>query len=363
MARKKAQLETATTDATEGAIANKENEGLSQGQIVRRRFVRHRAAMISIVVLFSIIIFVFSALDFKLGFIKWKGWWDYSYKDLPPLADCSGGTVGCPSLDLLPSPVDGDGFGFRPHPFGQDDIGRDYFALVMRGAQRSLTVMFIIGLLATTLGTVIGSIAGFYRGRVDGAIMRFYDFFITIPTIIVAALIGFRYGTLGAVPLAIMLGLFGWVGPVRVIRAEFLTLREREFVDAARVAGASNRRIIFKHILPNVTGIIVVFGTLSLSGAILLETGLSYLGFGVVAPDVSLGLIISTYQDAFNTRPWLFWYPGLFIIAIALSINFIGDGLRDAFDPRQKRKITRKDREQARTLKKAAQETPETAGV
>jgi ABC-type dipeptide/oligopeptide/nickel transport system permease subunit len=354
MARKNETLEHASTDAAEGAIANKENEGLSQGQIVRRRFVRHRAAMISVFVLSTLVTFVFSALDFKLGFLKWSGWWDFSYKDLSPLADCPGGTVGCPSLDVFPAAIDGDGFGFRPHPFGQDDIGRDYFSLVMRGTQRSLTVMVIIGTLATTLGTIIGSIAGYYRGRVDGFIMRFYDFFITIPTIIVAAVIGFRYGALGAVPLAIMLGLFGWVGPVRLVRAEFFTLREREFVDAARVAGASNRRIIFKHILPNVTGIIVVLGTLSLSGAILLETGLSYLGFGVVSPDVSLGLIINTYQDAFNTRPWLFWYPGLFIITIALSINFIGDGLRDAFDPRQKRRITKKDREAAKAAKAAA---------
>jgi peptide/nickel transport system permease protein len=121
-----------------------------------------------------------------------------------------------------------------------------------------------------------------------------------------------------------------------------------EFVDGARVAGASTRRIIFKHILPNAIGVIIVSVTLLLSGAILLETSLSYLGFGVVPPDVSLGLLISTYQDAFSTRPWLFWYPGFFIVSIALSINFIGDGLRDAFDPRQRRKISKKEKKQAR---------------
>jgi peptide/nickel transport system permease protein len=137
-----------------------------------------------------------------------------------------------------------------------------------------------------------------------------------------------------------------------LVRGEFLTLREREFVDAARVAGASNRRIIFKHILPNAVGVIIVSVTLLMSGAILLETALSYLGFGVVAPDVSLGVLISRYQEAFSTRPWLFWYPGIFIVAIALSINFIGDGLRDAFDPRQRRKITRKDRQQARVMQR-----------
>ena len=130
----------------------------------------------------------------------------------------------------------------------------------------------------------------------------------------------------------------------RLVRGEFLSLREREFVDAARVAGASNNRIIFKHILPNAVGVIVVSVTLLMSGAILLETALSYLGFGVIPPDVSLGLLISTYQDSFTTRPYLFWWPGITIITIALSINFIGDGLRDAFDPRQRRKVTLKER-------------------
>jgi peptide/nickel transport system permease protein len=124
-------------------------------------------------------------------------------------------------------------------------------------------------------------------------------------------------------------------------------------VDAARVAGASTRRIIFKHILPNAVGVIIVSVTLLLSGAILLETALSYLGFGVVRPDVSLGLLISEYQDAFSTRPWLFWYPGFFIVSIALSINFIGDGLRDAFDPRQRRRISKKDKRNAKKIERS----------
>jgi peptide/nickel transport system permease protein len=119
------------------------------------------------------------------------------------------------------------------------------------------------------------------------------------------------------------------------------------------VAGASNRRIIFKHILPNAVGVIIVSVTLLMSGAIILESALSYLGFGVVSPDVSLGSLISQYQDSFTTRPWLFWWPGVIIITIALCINFIGDGLRDAFDPRQRRRISRKEREQAKTAEKA----------
>ena len=123
----------------------------------------------------------------------------------------------------------------------------------------------------------------------------------------------------------------------RLVRGEFLALREREFVDAARVAGASDARIMFRHILPNAVGVIIVNATLVMASAILLETALSYLGFGINPPDVSLGNLISEYQSAFATRPWLFWWPGLFIVSIALCINFIGDGLRDAFDPRQRR--------------------------
>jgi peptide/nickel transport system permease protein len=205
-------------------------------------------------------------------------------------------------------------------------------------------VAFVIGIIGGVLGTVIGAIAGYYRGMVEAVLMRLVDFVITVPAIIIGSVIGFRYGNLGAGFLAIYLGLFAWTGLSRLVRAEFLKLREMEFVDAARVAGASNRRIIFKHILPNAVGIIIVSVTLLMSSAILLETALSYIGFGVVAPDVSLGLLISTYQDSFTSRPYLFWWPGFFIISIALSINFIGDGLRDAFDPRQRRRVSRKER-------------------
>lgn len=351
MARKAKQAQSsAEAMSGENAIANKEVEGLSQGQIVRRRFFRHRAAVISLITILSIVIFVFTALDFRLfGVWRIHGWWKWTTEDLPELrvGDCPGGTVGCPTISLRPKFLGGEGIGLGTHPFGQDDIGHDFFALVMKGAQRSLSVMVVIGFLGGTLGTVIGSISGFYRGKIDAILMRLVDFMITIPAILIGSVIGYHYGNLGAIFLAFYLGLFAWTGLSRLVRGEFLTLREREFVDAARVAGASNRRIIFKHILPNAVGVIIVSVTLLMSGAILVETALSYLGFGVVPPDVSLGLLISQYQDSFTTRPWLFWYPGLFIIAIALSINFIGDGLRDAFDPRQRRRISKNERQES----------------
>jgi peptide/nickel transport system permease protein len=336
-------------------IFDKETAGLSQGQIVRKRFVRHRAAMASVMALISIFLFVFSAIPTNFGPVSWEGWWKHNPTELLELRyeGCPEGIVGCPTLDAIPF-IDGDGMMMGENPFGQDDIGRDYFALVMSGTQRSIIIMLIIGSVGATLGTIIGSVSGFFRGWVDSALMRFTDFIITIPTIVIGSVIGFHFGNLGIVFLGFFLGLFAWTGLSRLVRGEFLSLREREFVDAARVAGASNRRIIFKHILPNAVGVIIVSVTLLMSGAILLETALSYLGFGVVPPDVSLGLLVSQFQESFSTRPWLFWWPGFFIISIALSINFIGDGLRDAFDPRQRRRISRKERQSAKVAAKAA---------
>jgi ABC-type dipeptide/oligopeptide/nickel transport system permease subunit len=349
---------TSTVDKNENEIASIQTAGLSQRQIVIKRFISHKAAMVSLVTLISTFILVYTAMGLRVGFgsigFTIPGWWPYDVTQIDPegalASTCNGGVLGCPTLDLVPSWFDGDGVAFGNHPFGTDIIGTDYFALVMRGAQQSIMVMLIVGILGIAIGTVIGAIAGFYGGWVDAILMRLTDMFLVTPTLVIGAVIGFRFGNLGVVPLAVMLGFFAWMGLARFVRTEFLTLREREFVDAARVAGASNRRIIFKHILPNAMGIIIVVGTLLLSGAILAETSLSYLGFGVRPPDVSLGLLISEYQGSFGISPWLFWWPGTLIVVIALSVNFIGDGLRDAFDPRQRRHISMKERKLAKEV-------------
>jgi len=359
MAKKNKSMTSA--EVASGDIAQRETEGLSQGQIIRKRFVRHKAAMISLVFLVFIILFVYTASGIHLGSeaepINIMGWWPLWITDIDPegaiMATCNNGVTGCPTLDIFPEFIDGTGMQIGAHPFGTDIIGTDYFALVMRGAEQSIMVMLIVGGLGVALGTAIGAIAGFYGGMVDAVLMRLTDMFLVTPTIVIGAVIGFRFGNLGVIPLALMLGFFAWMGLARFVRTEFLTLREREFVDAARVAGASDRRIIFKHILPNAIGVIIVSGTLLMSGAILTESALSYLGFGVSAPDVSLGLLISRYQDSFSISPWLFWWPGAIIVSIALCVNFIGDGLRDAFDPRQRRRITKKDRLEAKESLKA----------
>jgi peptide/nickel transport system permease protein len=317
-------------------------QGVSQGTLIRRRFLKHRGAVIGVVVLILVILVSFSSVgtvfggtgklivdasgSFAIDGIRIPGWWKYNWYENYDLLTVG----GTPTLTFFPPSL-------GEHPFGQDTLGKDIFARVMRGIQQSVTVMFVIGLITTALGVLVGAIAGYFRGWIDAVLMRLTDVIIIIPVLILGAVVGQAFGGGSALFLAFFLGLFLWTGLSRLVRAEFLSLREREFVEAARVAGAGPARIIFRHILPNAIGVIIVNTTLLMSSAILLETSLSYLGFGITAPDISLGQIISEYQEAFSTRPWLFWWPGFFIIIIALAINFIGDGLRDAFDPRQRR--------------------------
>jgi peptide/nickel transport system permease protein len=253
-----------------------------------------------------------------------------------------------------------------PYLLGADNQGRDVAARLLYGGTNTLLIGFSAAALTLIVATLVGVIAGYSGKIIDSVISRVLDviwafpvYLLSISLSVVLLTSGFKWGPLsleaGSLYLPIVIiGLVYVPYVARPIRGQVLALREREFVDAARVAGASDRRIIFKHILPNAIGVIIVAGTLLMSGAILTESALSYLGFGVRSPDVSLGLLISKYQDVFSVSPWLFWWPGLFIISIALCVNFIGDGLRDAYDPRQKRRISLKERLQAREMKAKA---------
>lgn len=313
------QTDEAHAYSVEDVLDQTTDKSYSQGQLVMRRFLRHKAAMVSLVLLLGIL--VLSVTSIGVGPIP--GWWGKNYVTPYPAALPG----GAPTFSLFP-------FRIGEHPFGQDTIGKDYFALVMRGAQVSLFIAFTVGTVATLIGTTIGSVAGYFRGITESILMRFTDLLIILPLLVIAAVFGRTFGS--NVPLmALMIGLISWTGLARLVRAEVLSLREREFIAAARAIGTPSVTIIGRHILPNALGTIVVNATLSISAAILVETAISFLGFGVRPPDTSLGLLIQTYQSTLTTRPWLFWWPGIFILGIALCVNFIGDGLRDAFDPRQ----------------------------
>ncbi|SEE97219.1 ABC transporter permease [Ruania alba] len=340
-------------EQAENAIELKAVEGKSQGKIVLERFFRHRGAIIGLVVLIMIALLAITSIGFPVFGWYVGGWWKWNAAETMALAN-PGGT---PTLTM---PWSEAGFAIGDHPFGQDGIGRDIFARTMKGVQTSLVIMVVVGAVATLIGVLVGALSGFFRGFTDTLLMRITDLFITMPLLVIGAVLGKLVSSPSAVLLALMLGVISWTTLARLVRGDFLSLREREFVDAARVAGASNSRIIFKHILPNAMGVIIVTVTLLMSAAILLETALSYLGFGIRDPNISLGKMISDYQSSFGTRPWLFWWPGLFIITIVLCINFVGDGLRDAFDPRQKqlpsaRKMARASRREHQSSSATAQ--------
>ena len=279
---------------------------MTQGQLVRRRFLRHRAAMTSLTILLVFIVFVYVA-PFFLGY---------------SLTNLSAGSYEDPS---------------SAHVFGTDQVGADVFSLVMKGSQFSLQIGLIAALISTVVGVLLGTTAGYLRRGTDTAVSRVTDLFLVVPLQAVAAiLIAGLGGSWWLVGL--ILGFFLWMPIARVTRAEALALSQREFIEAARASGATTWRIVPKHLVPNMIGTIVVNATLTLALAVLVEAALSFIGLGVQIPDTSLGLVLNQNYTQLATRPWLFWAPFVAIVLISLTINFIGDGLRDAFDPRQTRR-------------------------
>jgi peptide/nickel transport system permease protein len=226
------------------------------------------------------------------------------------------------------------GPGTNGHPLGTDTIGRDLLALMMRGIQRStfISVTFIV--IAGVLGVLIGALAGYFGRYVDNILMRIVDVILTIPVLVLIIVIAANYPEARSpLGIALFIALFGWMDLSRIVRGQFLSLREKEYVEAAHALGASNRRIILKHLIPNSVGQIIVWATLGTAIAVIIEASLSFLGYGVQGSDTSLGRLVAEGAAAAESRPWLFYFPGLAILAIVLSINLIGDGIRDAFDP------------------------------
>ncbi|SED58126.1 peptide/nickel transport system permease protein [Amycolatopsis tolypomycina] len=296
--------ETASLDGTLPPEALPEPR--SQGKLVLRKFLHHKLAMAStavlvLIILLSIILPIF---------------WKHSYEDssFPSFAKPSG-----------------------EFPLGTTQVGKDMVSQILRGTQFSLLIALTVSILSTVIGVVLGALAGYLRRFTDSAVSRVTDLFLIIPQIAAAAILAKVFGSGSWYIVALVLAAFGWMQIARITRAEAMSLSQREFVDAARASGAGTFRIIFKHLVPNMVGSITVNATLAVAQAVLAEAALSFIGLGVQLPDTSLGRVILENYAQLQTRPALFFGPFIVLVLISLTINFIGDGLRDAFDPRQRR--------------------------
>ena len=221
----------------------------------------------------------------------------------------------------------------KEHPLGTDELGRDLLSRIIWGSRVSLKVGFIAVGIAITAGIIIGAISGFYGGLVDTILMRFVDIMLAFPTFfLILAVISILEQSIFTI--MVVIGLTNWMDVARLVRAEFLSLKEKDFVSAAKAVGASDKRLIFRHILPNALSPVFVAATFGVAGAILIESGLSFLGLGVQPPEPSWGNILTAGKDNIEVAWWLSLYPGLAILITVLSYNLVGEGLRDALDPR-----------------------------
>ncbi|HNE70228.1 MAG TPA: ABC transporter permease [Anaerolineales bacterium] len=281
----------------------------SMGRIVLRRFFKHKLAGIAIgILLILILVAAFAGLN--------------SHN---PLEQNPTNSFATPNATNW---------------FGTDELGRDVLSRIMYGGRVSLAVGLLSTLLSILLGITVGALSGYFGGWLDSTLMRVTDAFLTFPTIFVLIILGafLREQQLFILQnsifvVIIIIAALSWMWPARLVRGLFLVLREKEFVTASRALGGSDFRIIVQHILPNCMGPILVSGTLQMASAIITESGLSYLGFGVQPPTPTWGSILSTAQNQIFRAPWLGFFPGFMIFITVMAINYIGDGLRDAFDP------------------------------
>jgi peptide/nickel transport system permease protein len=246
-------------------------------------------------------------------------------KLLPPLAPA--GADGLPA-DLVPV--------FGRYLLGTDDLGRDVFARMLQGSFVSLSIGFVAVSIELAIGLLLGGIAGFYGGRVDALIMRFTDVMLCFPTFfLILTVVALLPPSIWNI--MVVIGATSWMGTCRFVRAELMALREQDFVRAARALGLSDARVIFRHMIPNAIAPVLVSATIAVASAILTESALSYLGFGVQPPNASWGNILSDGRTFLFDAPWLFVVPGVAILLVVLAFNLVGEGLRDALNPRLRR--------------------------
>lgn len=276
---------------------------LTRGQLVRRRFMRNKLAVFGLCNL--IFMFLLAFLGPYLSKHKWDDL-DFMYLLQPPS---------------------------REHWFGTTQIGGDVFALTMRGLQKSLIIGLLVAIFSTGIAAIVGAFAGYLGGKIDKAMMWVVDLLLVLPAFLLIAVMSPLYRGKTWLIFVVLLAAFGWMITSRIVRGMAMSLRERDFIRAARYMGVPTRTIVFRHLIPNVASILIIAATLDVGGTILSETGLSYLGFGIQPPDVSLGSLIADGTNSALTYPWLFCFAGGALVLTVLSVSFIGDGLRDAFDP------------------------------
>lgn len=218
------------------------------------------------------------------------------------------------------------------HLMGTDDLGRDLFTRVLYGGRVSILIGLLAALFGTVIGTVVGALAGYFGGRIDNVLMRITDVAYSIPSLPLLIILS-SYTQASGTSMAFIIGLLSWMATARVLRGEVLSIRQMLYVEAARSLGATDFRIISRQVLPNALGPIVVSATLAVGYAIIIESSLSFLGLGVQPPTPTWGNLLMDAQSTMATKPWLTIFPGLCILLIVLSVNFIGDGLQDALDP------------------------------
>jgi peptide/nickel transport system permease protein len=278
----------------------------SQGRIIFDRFVRNKAAIGGAVFLLLLLLFCF------VGPALWRT--DPNAQNILSVSE----TLAPPSL---------------AHPLGTDDVGRDTLARVMAGGRVSLSVGLSSMLLAILFGVGIGAYAGYYGGVVDNVLMRFTDVILAVPYLLLLLVLSATFSDGTPKSVVLLIAFFGWTYAARLVRGEFLSLKEREYVLASRTIGARNMRLMFRHMLPNAAGPIIVNATLLIGVNIIFESVLSYFGFGIKPPDASWGSMIEVGQGLFDVDPLLVLIPGVLIVLTVLSVNLVGDGLRDALDP------------------------------
>lgn len=309
---------------SDAAAAGLSIKARTQGQLVFRRFVRHRGAMAGLFVFVAIVLLAVTSI----GMGPIPGWWDKNFTSTGSVVD-----GGRPTLDVLPSFVDGDGFAIGENPFGQDSIGRDYFATTMRGAQLSLQIALIVGLVSTVIGTVVGSVAGYFGGITETVLMRLVDVIIAIPLLVLAAVVA-RSTDGSALTLGLLLGIAVWTSLARLVRGEVLSIKEREFVEAARAMGASIPRILVRHVLPNVLAPTIVITSFSVATFIITASSLSFLGLGLPPSTPDWGLMIAEAVKYIRIAWWPSTFAGLALSLTVFGVNVLGDWLRDFLDPR-----------------------------